>query len=94
MFESKWALLVRMTLDARGVCACSQPRLLELKTTVRIVAIAALHRAFQNLVMERKIKLVLCFAMTTQAKLRLARFEQLDRGNSWLLCVCRRNESD
>ena len=51
MFERERSLLVCVTLDARCVRADSQPRLLQLETTVRIVAIAAFHRAFEDLVM-------------------------------------------
>ena len=44
---------------------------------MRIVTITALHRTFENLVVERQIELVLNFGVTTQAKLGLARFQQL-----------------
>ena len=53
VFVNKWPLLVRMTLHAGRVGAGRQSRLLEFKTTMRIMAIAALHDAFENLVMER-----------------------------------------
>ena len=46
MFEREWTLFVRMTLDACRVCADSQARLLQLETTVWIVAIGAAHGAF------------------------------------------------
>ena len=76
MFEREWSLLVCVTLDARRVSADRQPRLLQLETAVWIVAIAALHRAFEHLVVERQVELVLRFAMTTETKLRFAVFEQ------------------
>ena len=66
VFVDEWSLLVRMTLDAGGVRAGRKSRLLEFEATVRIVAIAALHRTFQHLVMERQIKLVLGLGVTTQ----------------------------
>ncbi len=52
MLISKRTLLVRMALNARGVRAGGQSRLLEFKTAVRIVTIAATHHAFQHFVME------------------------------------------
>ena len=67
MLVNKRSLLVCVTLDTGCVRAGRESRLLELKTAVRIVAIAALHRAFQHLVMEWQIKLVLGLAMTTDA---------------------------
>ena len=72
MFVDKRTLLVRVTLDTSRVGTGRQPRLLEFKTAVRIVTIAALHRSFQHFVMERQIELVLGFTMTTQTKLRFA----------------------
>ena len=41
---------------------------------MRIVTVAALHSAFENLVVERQIELMLDFGVTAQAKLRLAGF--------------------
>ena len=75
MLVYKRSLLVCVTLDAGCVDASRQSCLFEFKTAVWIVAIAALHRPFEHLVMERQIKLVLRFAVTTQAKLRFAVFE-------------------
>ena len=54
---------------------------------MRIVAIAALHCPFQNLVMERQVELVLCLAMTTETELWLAVSEQLQIGEAWFLRV-------
>ena len=89
MLENKRALFVCVTLDASCVGAGRQSRLLEFKPAVRIVAIAALHRAFQHFVMERQIELVLRFAVTTQAKLWLAFLEQPSFRKARLLRVCR-----
>lgn len=75
MLVNKRSLLVRVTLDARGVGAGRESGLLELKTAVRVVAVAALHRAFQNFVVERQVELVLCLTVTAEAKLRLAVLE-------------------
>ena len=73
MLINKWTLLVGVTLDAYRICTGSKSGLFEFKTTMWIMAIAALHRAFQHLVMERQVKLVLGLAVTTYAKLRFAR---------------------
>ena len=88
MFVNKRALFVCVTLDAGRVGARRETRLLQFKPTVWIVAVAALHRAFQHFVMERQVELVLGLAVTTQAKLWLALFEQLKIGETRLLCIC------
>ena len=87
MLVNKRSLLVCVTLDAGCVRAGGEPRLLELKAAVRIVAIAAFHCAFQHLVMERQIKLMLGFAVTIQAKLRFAGQEQFQICETGLLCI-------
>ena len=46
--------------------------LFQFKAPVWIVAVAALHRAFQHLVMERRTERGFNFAVTAQAKLRFA----------------------
>lgn len=84
---NKWTLLIRVTLDARRICAGSKSGLFELKTAMWVVAVAALHGAFKDLVMERKIKLVLHLGMTTEAQLRFTHFQQLERRDAWLLSV-------
>ena len=88
MLVNERALFVSVTLDARGISASREPRLFQLKAAVWVVAVAALHRAFEHFVMERQVELVLGFAVTTQAKLRLALFEQPNVGKARLLCVC------
>ena len=87
MLVNERSLLVCVTLDTGCVRTGREPRLLELKTAVRIVAIAAFHRPFQHFVMERQIKLVLSFAVTTHAKLRFAVPEQFQICETGLLCV-------
>ena len=72
MLVDERPLLVCVTLDASGVGAGRQSCLFKLETTVRVVAIAALHCAFQHFMVERQIELVLGLAMTTKTKLRLA----------------------
>ena len=92
MFVNKRTLLVYVTLNASRIGARCQPRLFQLKTTVRIVAIAALHRAFQHLVVEGQLKLVLCLTVTAHTELRLARLEKLHTCDARLLSVCARDE--
>ena len=85
---NKRTLFVCVTLDAGRIGASGQSRLFQLKSAVRVVTIAALHRAFQHFVMERQVELVLCFAMTTEAKLWLALSEQLQIRQARLLRIC------
>ena len=92
MFVNKGTLLVDVTLDAGCVRSGGEPGLFELETAVRIVAVAAPHRAFQHLVMERQVELVLGFHVTAQAELRFAVPEQLHIGEARLLRVGPGNE--
>jgi hypothetical protein len=87
MFVNKGTLFVDVTLDAGCVGASGESCLFEFKTAVRIVTIAALHRAFQHLVMERQVELVLGLHVATQAELRFARSEQFQIGETGLLRV-------
>ena len=75
MLESEWTLFVCMTLYTSCVRARCESCLFELETAVRVMTIAALHRAFEHLVMKRQIELVLCFAVTTETKLGFAAFQ-------------------
>ena len=75
---NEWTLFVGVTFNARGVSARCQSCLLEFKTAVWIVAVGTLHRTFEHLVVEGHIELVFDFRMTTQAKLRLVQFQQLN----------------
>lgn len=88
MFVNKGTLLVCVTLNASRICAGRESRLFKFKTAVGIVAIAALHRTFQHLMMEGQVELVFGLTMTTQAKLGLAHFEQPKIGDARLLRVC------
>ena len=84
---NKRSLLVRMTLDARCVGARRESCLLEFETAMRIVAVTALHRAFQNLVMEGQIELMFCLTVATETKLWLTIPEQLQIRKAGLLRV-------
>ena len=88
MLVYEWSLLVCVTLDASSVRARRQSCLFKFETAVRVVAIAALHCAFQHFVVERQIELVLGLTMTTETELRLAVSEQFQLGDTGLLCVC------
>ena len=92
MFVDEWSLLVCVTLDASRIGSRRESRLFEFETAVRIVAVAALHRAFQHLVMEGQVELMFGFAVTAQAKLWLALAEQLQIREAGLLCICFGNE--
>ena len=72
MFERERTLLVGVALNTRRVRAGGQPGLLELETAVRIVTVAALHRAFEDLVMKRLVEVGLNFVVAAYAQLRFA----------------------
>ena len=93
MFVNKWTLLVCVTLNASRIGAGRESGLFEFKTAMRVMAITALHRSFEHLVMERQIELVLRFGVTAHTKLWFADFQQLDRREARLLSVCRRNKN-
>src|SRR5689334_14494938 len=78
MFEIEWTLLVGMALNARRVSADCQSRLLQLKTTVWVVTVAAAHGALEHLVVGRHRELMFHLGVTVQTELWLARFQQLD----------------
>jgi hypothetical protein len=79
VFVSEWTLLVRVAFNACRIRAGSQSGLLQLKTSMRIVAVTALHRSFEHLVMERRIKLRLYLAVTTHAELWLTDSQHVER---------------
>ena len=54
MFISEWSLLVHVAFNTSRVRAGCQPGLFQFKAAVRIMAIAAPHRAFQNFVVKRR----------------------------------------
>ena len=94
MFVNKRTLFVCMTFYASRIGTGRESRLFQFKTTMRVVTITALHRAFKHLVMEGQIKLVLHLSVAAQAQLWLADFQKFDGREGRLLGVCRRNESD
>ena len=78
MFVSEWTLFVGVAFDASCVRTSRESGLLQLKSAMRIMAIAALYRAFKNFVMERLREVRFDFAMTAHAKLWLAQFQHSD----------------
>jgi hypothetical protein len=52
VFISEWTLFVRVTFNASSIAAGGQACLFEFETAVRVMTIAATHRAFHNFVME------------------------------------------
>ena len=93
MFVHEWTLFVCVTLDASCVCACRKSCLFQFETTVRIVTVSALHRAFQHFVMGGQIELVLDFRVATQAKLRLVHLQQANGRDTWFLSVGSRDKN-
>ena len=71
---SERPLLIRMALYASRICARRESGLFEFETAVRIVTIAAFHRAFQHLVMKGFVEVGLNFVVATDAELWLAGF--------------------
>jgi hypothetical protein len=67
VFEGERTLLVCVTFNASRIGTGRKPCLLEFETTMRIVAITALHCPFENLVVEGLIKVRLHFTVTTYA---------------------------
>lgn len=63
MFENERAGLIAMALDARCVRTYGEFRLFLFEASVRIMTVAAVHRSFEDLVMERLAELSLCFGM-------------------------------
>ena len=70
MLVNERSLLVRVTLDTCSIGAGSESGLFEFKTAMRVMAIAALHRAFEHFVMKRQHELMFCFTMAAQTELR------------------------
>ena len=78
MLVNEWTLFIGVTFYTRCIRTRCQSCLLEFKTAVWIVAVGTLHRAFEHFVVEGHSELVLHFRVTTQAKLRLVQFQQLN----------------
>ena len=94
MFISEWPLFVCMTLNASCIAARGQARLFKFETAVRVMAIAATHRAFHDFVVEGHRERRFHFAVATEAKLWVAHFQQFDRRESWLFGVYCRHPSN
>jgi hypothetical protein len=76
-----------MTFYTGRIGARCQPRLLEFETAVRVVTVAALHRAFQHLVMKRLVEVGLNFVVTANAQLRFSDSQQITSGEVRLFRV-------
>ena len=79
MFEDERALFVRVALEAGGVRPRSQPYLLQLEAAMRVMTIAAIHRAFQDFVMEGAVELRLGLVVTSHAEQHLVFFQHASR---------------
>lgn len=80
-------LFVHVAFDTCGITARRQPGLLQLKTAVRIMAIAATHRTFQNFMMERRRERWFDFGVATGAELRIVLLQHPDRREARLFSV-------
>ena len=89
VFKGERTLLVRVTLDAGSIGAGGEPRLLQLKTAVRIMAVATLHYSFKNFMVKRLVEIRLRFVVATHAELRLAGLQHVDCREARLLGVRR-----
>jgi hypothetical protein len=87
-------LLIGVTLDAPGIGSSRQSGLLQLKTTMGIVAIAALDHSLEDFVMEGFVEVWFDFVMTTETKLWFAKLQQLDAREVRLLGICFTHKSD
>lgn len=94
VFVGEWSLLISVALNASRIRARSEPRLFKLEAAMRVVTIAALHRPFENFVMEGRIKRRLHFTMAPQTKLRLANLQHVQSRKVRLLRVSSRLERD
>ena len=74
MLIYEWSSLIRMALEARCVLRCSGAKLSRRKSSVRIVAVAALDQPFVDAVMKRARELLLRFQVAAVAQLRLLFF--------------------
>jgi len=73
VFVRERSLLIHVALNASRVSSRSQARLFQLETAVRVMTVAAPHRALEHLVMEGHRELRLHLSVTTGAKLRVIR---------------------
>lgn len=92
VLERERPLFVDVALDTSRISARRQPRLLQLKSAMRVVTVAATHAAFQNLVMEGRGKCRLDLAVATHTKLRIVRFQHANGREAGLLCIRGRHQ--
>ena len=85
---NKGTLLISVTFNTGCVSACCQSRLLQFKTTMWVMTVGTLHRAFQHFMVERQVELVLDFGVTTQTELRFVHLQRANGRETGLLCVC------
>lgn len=71
MLENERSLLVHVTRKADGVPRCGRAQLLADESSVGVVAIGALNKAFLNAMVERHIELRLHLEVARVAELRL-----------------------
>ena len=86
VLKNERALFVTVALDAGRVGADRELRLLLLKPAVRIMTIAAAHRAFEHFVPEWLAELCTHLGVARHAKLRLVRAKHRMCRLSGLLC--------
>src|SRR3982751_585515 len=91
MFKDKRTLFIRVAFYTSRVRADREVCLFLFKTAVSVMTIAAIHRAFENLMMIRLAELRFHFRMTSDAKLRLALSEHCKRriARSFFGCFAR-----
>ena len=92
MLKYERSLLVCVTFQTPGISSCRKPRLLQFKTTMRVVTIAAFHHAFEHFVMKRPAELCFRFAVTTDAELRLTSAQHVRREHIAIASLCFRQE--
>ena len=88
MFVGERTLLVRVTLYASRIATGGESCLFQFETAVWVMTIAALHCAFQNLMMERHIERWLHFTMTTRTKLRFSDLQHAQCCKAGLFRIC------
>src|SRR5882724_2649405 len=87
VFISKRPLFVRVTLNTSGIRAGRQSGLLEFESAMRVMAIAATHGPFQNLMMEGRGERRLDLALATYTELRVVRAQHSDGCKARLFTV-------
>ena len=85
VLKDEGPLLIGVTLNTSDVGAKPKAGLLILEAAVRVVAVAAFHRALQHFVMERLRELRLRFRVAANTELRLALLQHRDACHSCVL---------